>query len=97
MGYRIIYASGKSKKHSITRHHSLQKRIISYIVLLTILIGVGWIGWSNRTIRSWLLPGNPQVTERALQGFVSNIKSGEALSDAVAAFCNEIIRNEKDS
>ena len=39
----------------------------------------------------WLLPGDPAVTEAALTEMIEKLSEGEAFSDAVTAFCKEII------
>ena len=40
---------------------------------------------------NWLLPGDPAVTEAALREMVERLSDGEAFSDAITAFCKEII------
>ncbi|MBE6943757.1 MAG: hypothetical protein E7453_05795 [Ruminococcaceae bacterium] len=40
----------------------------------------------------WLLPGDPAVTKVALLELIENLKAGEQFSDAVAAFCQEVIK-----
>ncbi len=47
--------------------------------------------YNQETLRSYILPGNPDVTEAALQSFVNDIREGESLSGAITAFCQEII------
>jgi hypothetical protein len=51
-------------------------------------------GGVNR-VKEWILPGNAQVTEAALDNLVTDLKEGEKLEDAITAFCQEIIDHAK--
>lgn len=42
-------------------------------------------------LRDFVLPGDGAITDRALQGLVENLRSGQPMSDAVEVFCKEII------
>jgi hypothetical protein len=41
--------------------------------------------------RDLLLPGDEQVTSAALEGMVSDLRSGEPIGEAVETFCREIL------
>lgn len=95
MGYRITYGKTAVKEELKIKNYKFYKLLIICSVALILVISIGWIGWSNQTIRHWMLPGDAEVTEMALQDLVVDIKKGESLSDAVTAFCHEIISNAK--
>ena len=42
-------------------------------------------------VRDILLPGDEDITAAALEGMVSDLRSGEPLGDAVETFCKEIL------
>ena len=42
-----------------------------------------------------LLPGDPEVTWNALETMATQLRSGEAIGDAVMAFCREIVAGAK--
>lgn len=42
-------------------------------------------------VRDLLLPGDEDITAAALEGMVSDLRSGEPLGDAVETFCKEIL------
>lgn len=90
MGYRITYENNLIKKEAVKKsNNTLLKKTIYAIIICIILFCV----LSGRNARSYLLPGDPQVTEKALKDLVTDLKEGDAVSDAVTAFCKEIIEN----
>lgn len=93
MGYRITYGYAIHKKMFVLKHNKHFKAAVTILIICVLLIGFGLLGWSNQKIRTWLLPGDAQVTEQAIDEFVCNIKEGANLSDAIVAFCDEIISN----
>ena len=90
MGYRITYGQDVIKsKLPPDRSKVVFRRIILAVLACVALL----LALSSATIRRYLLPGDPVVTERALQGLVSDLRSGEKVFDAVTAFCQEILNN----
>lgn len=90
MCYRITYENNLVKKKVVRKNNNtLLKRAIYAIFLCIILFCV----LSGSKVRSYLLPGDPQVTEKALKDLVVDLKEGDTVSDAVTAFCKEIIEN----
>lgn len=90
MGYRITYGQNviKSKLPPDRRTVVLRKWIVSALACLALVLAL-----SSKTVRHYLLPGDPVVTERALHELASDLRSGEKVSDAVTAFCREILDN----
>lgn len=60
---------------------------ISICAAMILLSATGGIS----KIKEWILPGNAQVTEAALDNLVADLKEGEKLEDAITAFCQEIL------
>lgn len=42
-------------------------------------------------LRQLLIPGDPDVTAGAFDTLVRQVRAGEAVSDALRAFCQEIL------
>ena len=90
MGYRITYGQTVMKTDLLTER---KKSTVKKWICSALLCGVLVFALSSGTIRRYLLPGDPVVTERALRELASDIYSGEKVSDAVTAFCREILDN----
>ena len=60
------------------------------MTLLVILVAGLLVAGQNMSW-NWLLPGDPRITAAALETLRENLTAGETLSDAVTAFCREII------
>ena len=90
MGYRITYGQDVIKSKLPPDRKKLVFRRIILAALACVAVA---LALSSATIRHYLLPGDPVVTERALQELVSDLRSGEKVSDAVTAFCQEILDN----
>ncbi len=84
MGYRIIYAKEKYRFRQLSK----RKRIlIITIAVSACLIAFGCFGGTGK-----ILPGDPNASD-ALESLVESVQGGEDISDAVVAFCREIIAN----
>ncbi len=88
MGYQIRYDTvvmSKPKKSSLG----------SWLVIGALLLLVAgaaavrsaWLPW----VREVLLPGDPAVTAAALETMVAQLKGGQSITEAAAAFCREIL------
>ena len=91
MGYRIEY-DGEVVVWKRESHHG--NRILLYsgmfFVLFLIMTHLFWPeGWVQ--LENWIYPGDAAVTKEALQNMASELRTGMYLSDAVTAFCREII------
>ncbi|MBE6926737.1 MAG: hypothetical protein E7461_07835 [Ruminococcaceae bacterium] len=88
MAYKIDYIPvGKCRylqKHKVSRWMLPSVCTVSLLIVFFAL-----------TVRygstDWLLPGDPAVTKAALTELIENLKAGEQFSDAVTAFCREVI------
>lgn len=92
MGYRIEYGDVFTKE--IIADPPAKRKPIHILVLLTTVCVILFILFSaDGKVRDILIPGNAEVTQRAVSGFVDDIKEGEQVKDAITAFCVEIIEN----
>ncbi len=87
MGYCIEYS--KDMKPKTAKRRWILPAIIGSIALLAVLEFSGL----KAQIASFFLPGDPAVTASAFDGLVDSIRAGERASDAVTAFCQEILAN----
>lgn len=79
MAYRIDYP-GRRKK-----------RRFPYWILLILVFAV-LLAVPKDDLEYWLLPGDPEVTARALSELVNTLRQGTNAGQAVAAFCGSILR-----
>lgn len=91
MSYRIDYDPEKSRIYPTAKRGKHKWLIISLAVVTAIfalqkLDGQGYL-------KSWLLPGNPEVTSAALTSMFEDVQQGEPVGQAVTAFCLKIIHN----
>ncbi len=91
MAYSIQYGAGEIRKEEIKpAGFPYSRQLLTGAAIFLLLMGIfSFIGVDN--IKTFLLPGDPAVTEAAFVGMVEDIRAGERLSDAVTAFCQEIM------
>ena len=91
MGYGIEYSFDEAKEYPV-KVSCKPKAGGRYVAILFLLILAFALTFRfSPGFRRALLPGDGAVTEKALIGFFKNIKIGEGLYEATAAFCREII------
>ena len=78
MAYRIEYA-GKRR----TRRFPFWLLLLAALALLAV---------PRQTLGQWLLPGDQEVTARALSELVERLRQGTNAGAAVTAFCKSIVR-----
>lgn len=94
MSYRIVYGEEPVFKQKKIR----TGRIAAYTAVCLIL-------FASLTLKFWpsgaellqevFLPGDAEVTRHALSNMAENLRAGEAIGDAVAVFCREIVDGAK--
>lgn len=93
MGYRIEYGPQE-------RRGEQGKSLSGRSILLTVCVFAVFVlsvrrwwaeGWE--VLSMMLLPGDWNEAELAAEAFVQSVRSGSSLSEAVAAFCADIISN----
>ena len=91
MGYRIEYGQTVKKESINTVQISKNTKAATYTILLITAVIVFLFIVGSDSVRSFLLPGDPPVTEQALNTFAEQVEAGESFGEAAAAFCREII------
>ena len=93
MGYCIAYDE-KTGAMEVRRRRRINKKLVLGFIAIALAVTVVAIPKSRRALKTALLPGDGAVTEQALQGLVEDLRQGSSVSQAVEAFCREIIANE---
>lgn len=86
MAYQVQYGVSRHDR----RRRGVRNWSWIYLALAAILV-VGSLVAGQNISWDWLLPGDPRITAAALETLRENLAAGETLSDAVTAFCREII------
>ena len=89
MGYRIVYGPDR-----MDRQNGSTKRLGTMIAgsLLAFLALTAQFWPAGRAkLEEVLLPGDPAVTKQAFSVMTEQLRAGEAIGDAVAAFCQEVM------
>ena len=91
MGYRIVYGGEPEYRG---RYKMRGRSVVFYLAVCLVLFGVLTMKFwpeGREVLQEVLLPGDPAVTRQALHNMAEDLKAGEAIGDAVAAFCREIV------
>lgn len=97
MGYCIVYGPEPKIAHPKKRSTAkLRIRICLFLLLLSFGIKALWPG-GTAMLRRFLLPGESEITQQALDAMVRNLGSGIPISDALGAFCQQIIVHGRTS
>ncbi len=90
MSYRIEYSTGCMERKAISKRKRRWPGIAGALGLFLVLTVLFW-PQGRAALRDFLLPGNPAVTADALKNLAADLQSGESLSEAATAFCQQII------
>lgn len=95
MSYRIVYGCElKNPKDKKVRWRYVLGYTVLCLSLFTLLTARFWpAGW--KIILEGVLPGDAGVTYQALDHMAENLRSGQGITDAVTAFCREIVDGAK--
>ena len=94
MSYRIVYDNGVQKTYLSDEKPVGATRFLKWGLVLALLVLLMALH-QNADLRRFLLPGNKEVTEAAALELIDAIQQGEKMSEAVAAFCRQIVANGK--
>ena len=92
MGYTIHY--GPEPKVAKLRHkHHGGIWIIAAMLALTVMIANYFRPEEMRLLKEALFPWTQPAVKAAFAEFVTDLRQGDTLHDAAAAFCIEVIEN----
>lgn len=94
MSYSIHYSPENNKKFPVRQkaYAVKQKAMITVAAVIFALFLLCFDG-VRQSIKNFLLPGDPQITEAGIIGFVDDVRSGTGVADAFTTFCEYIIQN----
>lgn len=89
MGYSVQYPTGKENKYpQVPRRESKGYVVIGCIVVMLLVVAVVCCLPSSR---SAVLPGDPEVTEKALRVMIDRLEEGQGIKACFTEFCREVI------
>lgn len=96
MSYVIRYGSEDTRTKASRIHRTrLSAMTAGFFLGFLLLTKLFWPDGTSM-LRQILLPGNEEVTARAVTVLVEDLRAGEPVGDAVRAFCGEIIAHGND-
>lgn len=93
MGYQIMYSPEDNHKYPPYKP-AKKKWLLPVVITLALLIAAGR-PQTRRKLEQWFIPGDVQTTKAAFSVLMDDIREGEPVNEAVAAFCNVIIAGGK--
>ncbi len=91
MAYSIAYSPETSKKFPTGVKSRNKSWWFLAVGLATVLAIACYCTDVLGTVRDFLIPGDPEITQSAMRDFIADIRDGEAVGSAFTAFCKEII------
>ena len=94
MPYRVTYGPPITTKAQKQDNFSrLRALTASFLVAFALLVRLFFPAGCTQ-LRTILLPDPEDVTQAALEFFMSDLRNGEALSDALYTFCAHIVAHD---
>ena len=94
MAYRITYGPPVPARYQ-KRDKPSRLRLLTAAWLMVFVLLVRLLFPAGVTqLRTYLLPDPQNITQTALGAFMSDLRGGEALDDALFAFCKLIISHD---
>ena len=90
MGYRVEYGPVKKVRGMEKRVSGGASLIAVCLLLFLVLVSSFWPA-GKEMLRKLIFPGDPVVTAAALEDLTESLRSGEDLSDSMAAFCIQVL------
>lgn len=94
MGYRVEYGPVKKVRGLEKRVSRVSSLIAVCLLLFFVLVSSFWPA-GREILQKLIFPGDPVVTAAALDDLTENLRSGEDLSDCMAAFCIQVLEGAK--
>lgn len=94
MAYRITYGPPVPEQYQKQDKPSRLRLLTAMWLLVFVLLVRAFFPAGAAQLRTYLLPDPQNITHTALGAFMSDLRSGEELGDALFAFCKLIISND---
>ncbi len=90
MGYQVRYPGSDPKT---PRAYGRGKKLRTAVtgLLIASLFGSAMIPVTREMLIDCLVPGDTKITTAAVECFLRDVKQGEALDEAVTAFCEVVL------
>ena len=89
MGYKILYSSQLNKKYSVYKPKFFGKKFL----IVTILCAIMFLSPVRQWIAKTMLPYNLNKASDSFSDMICHIENGQPISDAITAFCQDIIND----
>lgn len=93
MGYRVEYQP--AMKNEGTMDKRLQRPwalTAAFLIAFGLFTNAFWPD-GQKVLQEILWPGDMEVTQQAVEAFVTELRYGEPFTDAVEGFCREILQD----
>lgn len=97
MGYRIVYNPETESKYPMMKQKPNMRKWPVLVLAASVLLITLVKPELREKAAEWILPGDPEVTKAAFNLMLDEIRSGDEISDAVTAFCKEIMGHEQET
>lgn len=95
MAYKIQYSPQFGAQYPEKMKRQSSWKWIAGIVLTLLMIGILVNPNYRSIVKEILIPGDAEVTVKAVETLAQNLKDGVSIQNAVTAFCAEILDNAK--
>ena len=96
MAYNIRYGADAVKYEIMERNTAYNNLTVAFITAAC-AVAMGIFLLRTPQVRDYLMPGDKAVTKAALTEMVQDIRHGENITEALTAFCKEIISHAEAS
>lgn len=90
MGYHIQYSPQMNHKYPVVKKKRTVRNACIALACCMLLFSVAL---TRDKLRSWLFPGDPAVTDAAIDQMVETLRAGDGLQEAISVFCMEVLEN----
>lgn len=92
--YAVNYGSNDLDKYPEQKASGIRKK--RYLITMLLLLTAVLLVFRFKTqVVNWLIPGDDQVTLQHTEDLLSNLREGVPIGDALTAFCEDIVANER--
>ena len=96
LAYSIRYGEETSLERRWRKGRGRKGRFLAFGLAAVALAGL-LITQKHEAVVEWLIPGNKAVTRAAFSQLVEDLRGGESFSQAMSAFCLEILEDDLGS
>ena len=91
MSYRILYDPELKEKYPPLKTKKSSSGWMTAVLLAALIFLASSVPAISAALKSWLLPGDPEVTEAALVSLADDLRAGTGFRESITSFCLEIL------